>query len=134
MDVSLELGAALENSRHEEKKNSFLFHVCKKYLASGAPSFLDGGKTEHPSPRRYFTQRHRPKIDPRGDDFAIFYCEPHGVSDAVARGHHLRMPLRRQNRELATPGGEKPPTHVTINLRRRWDFRSRPKNTPSLNK
>ncbi len=31
----------------------------------------------------------------------------------------MRMPLRRQNRELATPGGEKPPTHATINLRRR---------------
>jgi hypothetical protein len=89
---------------------------------------------QNPLPRRYFTQRHQSKIDPRGDDFAIFYREPRGVSDAVARGHHLRMRLRRQNRDLATPGGEKPPTHATINLRRRWDFRSLSKNTPLLNK
>ena len=46
----------------------------------------------------------------------MFIPRGHGFSDAVARGHHLRMPLRRQICELAVPRGEKPPTDATISL------------------
>jgi hypothetical protein len=44
----------------------------------------------------------------------MFVLRAHGVGDALAWGFYMRVPLRRQNRELATPRGEKPPTHTTI--------------------
>jgi len=44
----------------------------------------------------------------------MFVLQAHGGGDAVARGFNIRMPLRCQNRELATPRGKKPPTHATI--------------------
>ena len=56
------------------------------------------------------------KIDPRGIFSARTIPRANGVGDVVAWGPHLRVRLRRQNCEFATPRAEKPPTeHTTIN-------------------
>ena len=63
------------------------------------------------------------KIDPRGEELAMFLPRFHGFSDVVARGHHLRLLLRSQNRESGAPRSVK---YATINQKthRRWqDFR-----------
>jgi hypothetical protein len=52
------------------------------------------------------------KIDPHGKEFAMNLQRAHGVGNAVARGHQLRVPLRCQNRELSPPSGEKPPIEL----------------------
>ena len=44
----------------------------------------------------------------------MFVLRAHGIGDAVAWGFYMRVPLRCQNCELATPRGEKLPTHTTI--------------------
>ena len=61
-------------------------------------------------------------IDPRGEEFAMFIPRFGRFSNVVARGHHLRLPLRSQNRESPSPWSEK---YSTINQKtcRRWhDF------------
>jgi hypothetical protein len=50
------------------------------------------------------------EIDPYGKEFANNIPQAHGIGDAAAWGHHLRVPLRCQNCKLSTPSGEKPPT------------------------
>jgi hypothetical protein len=50
------------------------------------------------------------KINPHGKEFAMNIQRAHGVGNAVAWGHHLRVPLHFQNCKLSTPSGEKPPT------------------------
>jgi hypothetical protein len=49
-------------------------------------------------------------IDPRGKEFAMNIPQALCIGNAVARGHHLRVPLCCQNCKLSTPSGEKPPT------------------------
>ena len=44
----------------------------------------------------------------------MFVLRAHGIGDTVAQGFYVRVQLHCQNRELATPCGEKPPTHATI--------------------
>ena len=51
-------------------------------------------------------------IDPRGEEFAMFIPRFGRFSNVVARGHHLRLPLRSQNRESCAPWSEK---YSTIN-------------------
>ena len=77
---------------------------------------VEPATNQNPLPRRLFLNAIVSKFTPCGEDFAMFIPRGPGFSDAVARGHHLRMPLRRQNRELVVPRGEKPPTDATISL------------------
>ena len=59
------------------------------------------------------------KINPRGKKITMFIPHFHGFSHVVARGHHLRLPLRSQNCKSCALRGEK---YATINhkTRQRW--------------
>ncbi len=44
-------------------------------------------------------------IDPCGRLFAKLLVLCHDLGDVVARGYHLRVPLRRESWEFGAPGG-----------------------------
>ena len=45
------------------------------------------------------------KIDPCVLFSARIILRAHSFGDVVARGYHLRVPLRRESREFGAPGG-----------------------------
>ena len=56
------------------------------------------------------------EIDPRDKEFAMFLQRFHGFSDVVARGHHLRLLLRSQNRKSGAPRSVE---YATINQKKK---------------
>ncbi len=66
----------------------------------------------------YFIERHIHRNQPPGQNIRDEYTESSRRWRRSLRGHHLRVRLRRQNRELSTPSGEKRPKSIkntTIN-------------------
>jgi hypothetical protein len=62
-----------------------------------------------------------PQINPCDIIIATLLGHAHGIGNAVAGGHHLRVPLRSQNRKFATHCGEKIIAKHP-NLMQRWQF------------
>ncbi len=104
------VGAALEYFPLESLKNLFLLPRTQPKLGKwAAPKVAFSQLTPLPispiSSNAIFIE-----INPRGKKIAINIPQTHGFGNTVAWGHHLRVPLRRQNHELSTPSREKPPT------------------------